>query len=102
MCQRNPDYDPEICMVEYHKGTEIDCHFTNGDVRRYDIAPAIALGGVYAPLADQEVIKNSLTVFNGCLAFDLKGDRDPYEIVDFCAETVYEKGVSIVPYAVSA
>ena len=27
----------------------------------------------------------------------LTGKRDPYENIDFCVDTVYEKGVSIVP-----
>ena len=102
MCQRNPDYEPEVYMAVHYAGTKVDCYFTNGDIRRYDIAPAIARGGVYAPLADVEVLKNALTVFNGCLAFDLKGDRDPYSIVDFCSETVYEDGESVLPYAKSA
>ena len=102
MCQRNPDYEPEVYMAVHHEGTLIDCFFTNGDVRRYDIAPAIVRGGVFATLSDIEVLKNSLTVFNGGLAFDIKGDRDPYSIIDFCSETVYEKGESILPFAKSA
>ena len=99
MCQRNPDYEPEVYMAVHHSGTKVDCYFTNGDIRRYDVARAISRGGVFAPLADVEVLKRSLTVFNGCLAFDFEGDRDPYSIVDFCAETVYEKGESVLQCA---
>jgi len=102
MCAKNPDYIPEVYMVAHYKGPLVDCYFTNGDVRRYDITPAVERGGVYAPLADENVIRKTLTVYKGCLAFDLKGSRDPFEIVDFCSETVYEKGESIVPIAQSA
>ena len=96
MCSINPDYEPEIYQVKHYSGTQIDCYFTNGDVRRYDIASAMARGGVFSPLADISILKASLTVYNGCLAFDLKGTRDPFEIIDFCSDTVYEKGVSVV------
>ena len=45
MCSINPDYEPEIYQVKHYRGTQIGCYFTNGDVRRYDIASAIARGG---------------------------------------------------------
>ena len=99
MCPRNPDYEPEVYMAVHYAGTKVDCYFTNGDIRRYDIAPAVARGGTFEPLADVEVLKKALTVFNGCLAFDLKGDRDPYSIIDFCSETVYESGESVLSFA---
>jgi len=102
MCECNPDYDPEIYMVKHYSGPLIDCFFTNGDVRRYDITPAVRRGGVFAPLADEDVVKRSLIVYKGCLAFDLKGDLDPFEIIDFCSDTVYEMSVSILPLEQSA
>ena len=102
MCALNPEYAPEIYMAVHHAGPLVDCYFTNGDVRRYDISPAVQRGGVFAPLADEETVKRSLTVYKGCLAFDLTGSRDPFEIIDFCPDTVYEKSVSILPFAVSA
>jgi len=102
MCVRNPDYDPEIYMVEHHAGQLIDCYFTNGDVRRYDISPAVRRGGVYSPLADEDIVKRTLMVYKGCLAFDIKGTLDPFEIVDFCPDTVYEKSESILPLARTA
>ena len=102
MCMPNSDYTPEVYMAVHHAGLEVDCYFTNGEVRRYDISRAVARGGVFAPLADEETVKRAVTVYNGCLAFDLTGKRDPYEIIDFCSETVYEKGVSVLPYAKTA
>ena len=54
-------------------------------------------GGCYAPLANVKVLKKALAVYEGTLAFDLTSKRDPCEIIDFCVDTVYEKGVSIVP-----
>ena len=62
-----------------------DCYFTNGDIRRYDISPAVRRGGCYAPLANVKVLKNALTVYEGTLAFDLTGKRDSCEIIHFCA-----------------
>ena len=72
-----------FCIIDY---------FTNGDIRRYDISPAVRRGGCYAPLANVKVLKNALTVYEGTLAFDLTGKRDSCEIIHFCVDTVYENG----------
>ena len=96
MCSINPDYEPEIYQVKHYSGTQIDCYFTNGDVRRYDIASAIARGGVFSPLADISILKASLTVYNGCLTLEKKKKKEKYEIIDYCSDKDYEKGVSVV------
>ena len=56
MCALNPDYDPEIYMAVHHAGPLVDCYFTHGDVRGYDISPAVQRGGVFAPLADEVTV----------------------------------------------
>ena len=89
------EYIPEIYMIRLAGGKLIDCYFTNGAVRRYDVARAIALGGVFAPLQDQEVLERSAIVMDGVLAFDLTGRRDPYDVVDICADVIYEDGIPV-------
>jgi len=86
------EYVPQIFMVALAGGKKVDCTFTNGAVRRYDVSRAIRLGGVFAPLRDQKLFERSVTVLDGVLAFDLKGDRDPYSVVDICADVVYQDG----------
>ena len=56
------EYIPEIYMAAPAGGKKVDCYFTNGAVRRYDVNRAIRLGGVFAPLKNQAVFNRSLTV----------------------------------------
>jgi len=89
------EYVPQILMASPVGGKKVDCMFTNGAVRRYDVSCAIRLGGVFAPLKDQKLFERSVLVMDGVLAFDLKGDRDPYSVVDICADVIYKEGVPL-------
>ena len=89
------EYIPEIYMAAPAGGKKVDCYFTNGAVRRYDVNQAIRQGGVFAPLKNQAVFNRSLTVMDGVLAFDISGKRDPYDMVDICADVIYTEGAAI-------
>ncbi len=91
----NDEYIPQIFMVSPAGGKKVDCYFTNGAVRRYDVNRAIRLGGVFAPLKNQRVFERSLTVMDGVLSFDISGRRDPYDMIDICADVVYTDGVPL-------
>jgi len=93
------EYIPQIYMVALAGGKKVDCYFTNGAVRRFDVSAAIRLGGVFAPLKNQKVFERAVMVIDGVLAFDIKGNRDPYEIVDICADVVYTEGKEVLPVA---
>ena len=89
------EYIPQIFMAALAGGKKVDCYFTNGAVKRYDVSRAIRLGGVFAPLKNQKVFERAVTVVDGVLSFDLSGKRDPYDMVDICADVVYADGVSV-------
>lgn len=89
------EYIPEIYMAAPAGGKKVDCYFTNGAVRRYDVNRAIRLGGVFAPLKNQSVFNRSLTVMDGVLSFDISGKRNPYDMVDICADVIYTEGAAI-------
>ena len=89
------EYIPQIYMVAPAGGKKVDCYFTNGSVKRYDVGRAIRLGGVFEPLKSQRVFEKSLTVVDGVLSFDIAGARDPYNMVDICADVVYAEGVPV-------
>lgn len=82
-------------MASLAGGKQVDCYFTNGSVRRYDVSQAIRLGGVFESLKSQPVFEKSLMVMDGVLSFDIAGTRDPYNTVDVCADVVYSEGVPI-------
>lgn len=89
------EYIPQIYMVALAGGKKVDCYFTNGSIRRFDVAKAIRLGGVFAPLKNQALFERSVMVMDGVLAFDIKGNRDPYDVVDICADVVYTEGEAV-------
>ena len=89
------EYIPCIYMIQLAGGKLVDCYFTNGAIRRYDVRKAIKLGGVFAPLKDQALFERSAMVMDGVLAFDIAGTRDPYSVVDICADVIYSEGEAI-------
>lgn len=93
------EYIPQIYMVALAGGKKVDCYFTNGAVRRYDVSSAIRMGGVFAPLSNQALFERAVMVMDGVLAFDIKGNRDPYDVVDICADVVYTEGEDVVGVA---
>ena len=66
-------------------------YFNDGTVRRADIKPLIAKGGVFAPLADETFFRQRLTVMNGAAAWDVAGNRDATKCVDLDPQTLYEQ-----------
>lgn len=48
---------------------------------------------MFSRIADTGVFRNTCTVMNGTLAWDVNGDRDPYACIDLDPDTVYEKAV---------
>ncbi len=61
----------------------------DGAVRLVDIKPLIALGGVFAPLADLDFFQDRLTILNDTVAWDITGDRDPTACVDLDADRIF-------------
>ncbi len=61
----------------------------DGAVRLVDIKPLIALGGVFAPLADLDFFRDRLTILNDTVAWDIIGNRDPTACVDLDADRIF-------------
>ena len=81
----------EICMVKPVKNREVDCYFTTGHVRRFDMARLLRpdCGPVFRPLRDRKTFLSTMTVINGTLAFDIAGNRNEYQCVDIDPETIF-------------
>ena len=87
----------EICMVKPATGRKVDCYFTTGHVRRFDMAPLLRpdCGHVFQPLRDRKTFLAAMTVMNGTLAFDVAGRRDERTCVDIDADTIFEDGTPV-------
>ncbi len=68
----------------------------DGAVRLVDIKPLIALGGVFAPLADLDFFRDRLTILNDTVAWDITGDRDPTACVDLDADRIFTEAPVVV------
>ena len=84
----------EICMVKPVRGREVDCYFTTGHVRRFNMAGLLKpdCGPVFRPLRNRKTFLSTMTVINGTLAFDVAGNHNEYKCVDIDPETIFTEG----------
>lgn len=87
----------EICMVKPVDGLNIDCYFTTGHVKRFDMGKLLKpnCGPVFQKLRDRKTYLSTMTVMNGTLAFDIGGNRDERKCVDIDPETIFSDGISV-------
>ncbi|MBQ1866866.1 DUF2442 domain-containing protein [Selenomonas sp.] len=83
------EHIPVVVQVVPGEAYCVYAYFDDGSVHLYDVAPLIKQGTVFEPLADVAVFRKSLTVMNRTLAFDIAGNRNPYDCIDIDPETVY-------------
>lgn len=69
-------------------------YFVNGEVRLYD-AKEIIEKGVFRILKDKKIFVDRCTVLNNTLAWDIKGNYDPYACLDLDPDLLYEKSVIV-------
>jgi hypothetical protein len=74
-------------------------YFSDGSVRKVDVKPLIYSGSVFEPLSDIEVFKNTITVLNDTVAWDLEGNRDTRRCLDIDPLTIYETAAIADPLA---
>ena len=91
------EYLPNICMVKPAGQWKVDCYFSTGHIRRFDMAPLLKpdCGPVFQPLRDRKTFLKTMTIMNGTLAFDVAGDRDERKCVDIDSDTIFEDGEKV-------
>ncbi len=68
---------------------QVYVYFNDGSVRLLDAKPLLQPGTVFAPLRDIAVFKDTLTVLNDTVAWDLSGKRDGADCLDLDPETLF-------------
>ena len=68
---------PKVLQAVAGQGHLVYIYFHDGTVRLYDASPLLEKGGVFAPLRDDAIFRERLTVLNDTVAWDLDGNRDP-------------------------
>ena len=88
------DYFPEVVQAIPYDDYSVDVYFHDGKIVRYDVAPLISEGkktqNLFAKLDDLDFFKNTCTVMNGTLAWDIAGNRDATRCLDIDPLTLYE------------
>ena len=64
-------------------------YFTDGKVKLFD-AKELVIQGIFQQLKDAVIFRETCTVLNDTLAWDLSGKRDPSECLDLDPEELYE------------
>ena len=73
--------NPRVIKVIPNKDHTLILHFSNGEIKRYDVSPLIKKGGVFSKLNDINIF-NQAQVTLGTVEW-------PGEI-DICPDTLYE------------
>lgn len=80
---------PSIVQVIPTDDYKVYVYFEDGKIVCYDIEPFLDKE-VFKALKDKRVFKDSCTIMNHTLAFDICGKRDPYKCIDIDPETLYK------------
>lgn len=84
---------PEVYQAVAGKNFTVYAYMNDGNIRLYDVTPMIEKGGVFEKIADAAVFKETLTVLNGTIAWDIGGKRDECQCIDIDPFEVYESPV---------
>ena len=88
MCDNkfDPRFYPEVYQAVAGKDYTVYAYMNDGSVRKFDVKPLIKKGGVFRKIEDKEIFKNTLTVLNGTVAWDIAGNRNIYKCIDIYNE----------------
>lgn len=88
---------PKVLQVVAGDNYTVYAYMNDGTVRRVDMNPMIAQGGVFEQLREEEFFVSRLTVLNDTVAWDLTGQRDPAQCIDIDPFTVADMPVTADP-----
>ena len=83
------DYFPAVIQVVPQDDYTVYVYFDDGKIVLYDISPKLNKD-LFKPLSEIDIFKNTCTILNGTLAWDLEGNRDVSKCIDIDVFTLYE------------
>ena len=81
---------PEIYQVVAGKNYMVYAYLSDGSVREFDVKPLIKQGGIFKKIKDETIFRDTLTVLNGTVAWDIAGNRNEYECIDIDPMTIFK------------
>ena len=82
-------YYPVVVKASVGENYTVLAQFSDGTIHKYNMKGLIDKGGVFAPLKNPELFKDTLTVMNQTVAWDLSGNGDPKDCIDVDPLVVY-------------
>lgn len=89
-------FSPDVIQAVALPDRIIKAYFEDGHIRCYDMKPVIAEGGVFKRLEGDDFFFGRITVMNQTVAWDVTGDRDPYQCIDIAPETIFHDGWKVL------
>lgn len=80
---------PEVIQVRPTDKFEVYVYFDDGSIKLYD-AKELIKEGIFTKLQDINIFKDTCTVLNGTLAWDLEGNYDESTCLDIDPFNIYE------------
>ena len=81
---------PKLYQVVPTCDYKVYLYYDNGEIKLYDCNWILNETGIFTKIHDIAAFKETCTIMNGTLAFDISYARDPYSCIDICPDTVYE------------
>ena len=83
------EYFPVVVQVIPFDNYHVQVFFDDGKIVEYDATDDLKMG-VFQAIQDIEVFKETCTVLNGTLSWDLQGNRDACSCIDIDPFILYE------------
>ena len=83
------EYFPEVIQAVAGEDYTVYAYFTDGTIHLFDMKSLINGGGVFDKIKDEAFFRDSLTVMNHTIAWDLSGCFDPTNCIDIDPYEVY-------------
>lgn len=88
------EYMPEVIQVIPTDDFKVYVYFDDGSIKLYDASEDIK-HGIFTRLQDINLFKNSCTVLNGTLAWDLEGNYDETKCLDLDPFNIYDNSPEV-------
>lgn len=82
---------PKLFQVLPTDDYKVYLYYDSGEVKLYDCHFVLEKKGIFEKVKDISAFKDLCTIMNGTLAWDISLERDPYNCIDICPDTIYEE-----------
>jgi hypothetical protein len=93
---------PQVLQVLPTDNFEVYAYLNDGSVRLYDVKPLLKKDTVFEPLMDIQTFKDKLAVINYTVAWDMDGNRSPYNCIDIDPFAIFEETPVADPLALAS